>query len=111
MEDLKPWRNILRGIDYTVIRALVEREKVSQTIGEVKTRKVLEVHQPLKEQEIIKALSHLYSDLGGTNPNPEGYIGSIYTLIIEQSRAIQYGISNNGHGENQGQERENRAFR
>lgn len=99
MEDLEYWRNVLDGLDNMVVRILVQREIVSKNIGDIKRENNLSVHHPSREQEVVKRLAEFYSKLDGQHHDHLNYISRIYAPIFEQSRAIQYGISNKDCGE------------
>lgn len=89
MEDLKRWREVLDGLDITIVRTLVQRESVSIAIGKIKRDNNLETNPSSREQEVVERIADLYSKFGGQHQNPRDYLARIYANIFEQSRGMQ----------------------
>ncbi|MEN3034266.1 MAG: prephenate dehydratase [Aquificaceae bacterium] len=63
MDELSKLRGQIDEIDLQILRLLNERAKIARQIGEIKKSMGLEIHSPEREQEVLKRLSRLNSEL------------------------------------------------
>ena len=85
MEAIAKLRREIDSVDRVIARLLNERIRLVLKVGEIKRTKGLEVHQPEREEEILREVAKI---------SYEGAIGStgmrrIFREVIEVSRLIE----------------------
>ncbi|MBI5065524.1 chorismate mutase [Candidatus Woesearchaeota archaeon] len=73
-------RNFINNIDDSIVKLLITRFELVESIKEIKQNLGLEIHQPKREQEILEKLKN--------NPHAE-HLQEIFKKIMEEARKHQ----------------------
>ncbi len=87
--NLNNLRNKINKIDNELIKLLYDRQKISKEIGIFKQKNNLPIHNPKREEEILKNLSLLAKK---NNLNPE-LIEKLFKTIFTYSKKVQSDFS------------------
>ncbi|MCD6165657.1 chorismate mutase [candidate division KSB1 bacterium] len=84
--DISDWRNKINEIDQQIVELLNQRARCSMEILKIKNNRGYSIHDPKREQEILRAITR---NNGGPLGNQA--ILRIYQTVIEECRNLQQG--------------------
>ena len=84
MDDIAGWRERIDEIDIQLVNLFNERAKCAIEIGSIKQQKGIEIHNPEREQDILRQICEL-------NKGPLGNdaLIELFDRIIEECRNIE----------------------
>jgi chorismate mutase-like protein len=83
--EIEDWREKIDAIDRELVKLLNERGKAARAIGRLKQRTKLPIHEPQREEIILKNVSEANA---GPLPTPDLHF--IFQNIIAVMRAFQH---------------------
>jgi len=86
MDDISNWRKRIDKIDKKVLELLNERARCAIEIGKLKSKKGIEIHDPLREKNIISHLREI-----NCGPLSDDAIQRLFESLIKESRQIEKG--------------------
>ena len=84
MDDIADWRKRIDGIDEKLLELLNERARGAIEIGKLKSKKGIEIHDPIREKDIISRVCAI-----NNGPLSNDAVQRLFERLINESKKLE----------------------